>query len=94
MADIGRILSRQLHRNQIVMLMDKGDMAMPIILRVDYTNGSSDTVVQKADVWFAGTSHVAMTIPLRGKTVKAVTLDPDNRFQDRDRSNNVRNGTP
>jgi len=94
MADIGRKISRQPHRNQIVMIMDKGDMAMPIILRVDYMNGGSDTVVQKADVWFAGTRHVAMTIPLRGKTVKAVTLDPDNRFQDRDRSNNVWNGTP
>jgi hypothetical protein len=31
---------------------------------------------------------------LRGRTVKTVTLDPDNRFQDLDRSNNVWNGTP
>jgi hypothetical protein len=61
---------------------------------VDYTNGGSDTVVQNADVWFTGTRQVAMTIPLRGRTVKTVTLDPDNRFQDLDRSNNVWNGTP
>ncbi|HEY5087388.1 MAG TPA: M1 family metallopeptidase [Gemmatimonadaceae bacterium] len=68
--------------NAIVTIRDKGDMAMPIILRVDYTNGSSDTVIQDADVWFTGTRQVAMTIPLRGKTIKSVTVDPDNRFQD------------
>jgi hypothetical protein len=79
--------------NAIVTVRDKGDMAMPIILRVDYTNGSSDVVVQKADVWFSGTRQVAMTIPLRGKTIKAVTLDPDNRFQDLDRSNNAWSGS-
>lgn len=79
--------------NAIVTIKDKGDMAMPIILRVDYTNGSFDRVVQPADVWFNGTRHVAMTIPLRGKTIKLITLDPDNRFQDLDRSNNVWNGT-
>ena len=68
-------------------------MPMPIILHVDYTNGRFDTVVQNADVWFTGTRHVAMTIPLRGKTIKRVTLDPDNRFQDLDRSNNVWSGS-
>ena len=80
--------------NEVVTIADKGDMAMPIILRVDYTNGSSDIAVQQADVWFDGTRHVAMTIPLSGKTVSTVTLDPDNRFQDLDRSNNVWKGTP
>ena len=63
-------------------------MAMPIILKVDYTNGSPDLVVQQADVWFSGTRHVAMTIPLRQRTIKTITLDPANRFQDLDRSNN------
>lgn len=63
-------------------------MAMPIILRVDYTNGTSDTVVQAADVWFTGTRAVVMTIPLRGKVVRSIILDPENRFQDLDRTNN------
>lgn len=74
--------------NAVVTVQDKGDMAMPIILKVNYTNGSSDLVVQKADVWFAGTRHVALTIPLRRRTIKSITLDPDNRFQDLDRTNN------
>jgi hypothetical protein len=75
-------------KNGIVTIRDRGDMAMPIILRVEYTDGSTDRVVQNADVWFSGTRRVAMTIPLRGKTISRVTLDPDNRFQDLDRSNN------
>ena len=75
--------------NAIVTIRDRGDMAMPIILRVDYANGASDTVVQNAEVWFTGTRHVAMTIPLRGRSISSITLDPDNRFQDLDRSNNV-----
>ena len=79
--------------NAVVTITDKGDMAMPIILRVDYTNGSFDNVVQNADVWFTGTRRVAMTIPLRGKKIKSITLDPDNRFQDLDRSNNVWSST-
>ncbi len=74
--------------NAIVSIHDKGEMAMPIILRVDYVGGSSDVVVQDADVWFTGTRRVTMTIPLRGKTIERVTLDPDNRFQDMDRTNN------
>lgn len=71
-----------------VLVHDRGDMPMPIILRVEYTNGISDTVVQSADVWFTGTRAVAMTIPLRGRTIRSLVLDPDNRFQDLDRSNN------
>jgi hypothetical protein len=79
--------------NAIVTVRDRADMAMPIILRIDYTSGASDTVVQNAEVWFTGTRHVAMTIPLRGRSISSVTLDPDNRFQDLDRSNNVWNRT-
>ena len=75
-------------KNAIVTIVDHGDMAMPIILRVAYTNGTSDVVYQNADVWFTGTRRVQMTIPLRDKTIRSVTLDPDNRFQDLDRSNN------
>ena len=72
----------------LVNVHDKGDMAMPIILRVDYTDGSTDVVVQNADVWFTGTRRVVMTLPLRGKKIRQMTLDPDNRFQDLDRTDN------
>jgi hypothetical protein len=79
-------------KNAVVNVRDRGDMAMPIILRVDYTDGRFDRVVQDASVWFSGTRSVAMTIPLRGRKIKTVTLDPENRFQDLDRTNNVWSG--
>ena len=40
-------------------------------------------------MWFAGSRRATVTVPLGGKRVKSVTDDPDNRFQDLDRSNNV-----
>ncbi|MFN2603087.1 MAG: M1 family metallopeptidase, partial [Gemmatimonadaceae bacterium] len=71
-----------------VVVRDKGDMAMPVVVRALYADGSSETITKPADVWFNGTHAVTILIPLRGKTLKAVTVDPEMRFQDRDRSNN------
>jgi hypothetical protein len=75
--------------NAIVAVRDKGEMAMPVILRVEYTDGTSDTITQAAEVWFAGSRTADVVVPRRGRTVRSVTLDPDNRFQDLDRTNNV-----
>jgi hypothetical protein len=77
----------------IVTVRDNGDMAMPVILKLDFANGSSELVVRKAEIWFAGSRSVSITIPLGNRKLSAVTVDPDNRFQDLDRTNNVWNGT-
>jgi hypothetical protein len=77
----------------IVTVRDNGDMAMPVILKLDFANGSSELVVRKAEIWFAGSRSVSITIPLGNRRLSAVTVDPDNRFQDLDRTNNVWNGT-
>jgi hypothetical protein len=74
--------------NAAIVVQDKGEMAMPVIVRVDYSDGTSATVSRSADVWFSGTRSVTMSVPLRGRTIKSVTLDPDNRFQDLNRTNN------
>jgi hypothetical protein len=79
--------------NAVVVVRDKGDMAMPVILRLDFTDGTSTSVTRDADLWFTGTRSISVTLPTRGKTVKSVTLDPDNRFQDLDRTNNVWTGS-
>ncbi|HEX5436545.1 MAG TPA: M1 family metallopeptidase [Gemmatimonadaceae bacterium] len=74
---------------------DRGSMAMPIIVRIDYTDSSSTTVTRPASVWFAGDRSVTIQQTTGRKQVARVTLDPDNRFQDLDRSNNVWTaGTP
>ncbi|HEU4642966.1 MAG TPA: M1 family metallopeptidase [Gemmatimonadaceae bacterium] len=67
---------------------DAGEMAMPVIARVELTDGSSVTVTRPASVWFGGTREVTITQPLHGRHVARVMLDPENRFQDVDRSNN------
>ena len=67
---------------------DHGNMPMPVIARVDFTDGSSQTITRPASAWFPGTRSTTLTLPLRGKSIAHVTLDPEKRFQDLDRSNN------
>lgn len=69
-------------------VVDKADMAMPMVVRFDFPDGF--TIVNfPAEVWFSGERSRTFSWPLRGKTLKSITLDPDNRFQDLDTSNNI-----
>ena len=75
--------------NAVITIRDKADMVMPVIAKVDFTDSSTETVTAPAEVWFAGSRHASVSVPLKGRTIKSVTLDPENRFQDLDTSNNV-----
>ena len=68
---------------------DHGDMAMPVIARVEWKGGGSQTVTRPASVWFGGARSVTLTIPTHGRRAASVTLDPENRFQDLDRADNA-----
>jgi hypothetical protein len=70
-----------------VSIRDKGDLAMPVILRIDTTDGFT-ILNYPAEVWFSGSRSMMTKIQLKG-TFKSITLDPENRFQDLDRSNNI-----
>ena len=72
-----------------VTIRDKGDMAMPVILNFEMTNGKSTLLKIPAEIWFSGSRTYVARIPLMGNTLKSISLDPENRFQDLDRSNNV-----
>jgi hypothetical protein len=72
-----------------VTIRDRGDMALPLILNFEMTDGTSMVLKVPADVWFGGSRTYRTRLPLSGKTLKTVRLDPENRFQDLDRSNNV-----
>jgi hypothetical protein len=72
----------------VITVYDKGDMVEPVIAKVDFTDGSTRTVVNPAEAWFGGTRTLAIRVPLGGKTLKSVTLDPENRFQDLSRGDN------
>ena len=75
--------------NANISVYDKGDIVMPIVARVEFTDSTSETVTAPAEVWFAGSRRASVSVALRGRTIKSATLDPENRFQDLDRSNNV-----
>jgi hypothetical protein len=75
--------------NGVIAVRDKGEIVMPIIAKVDFADGTSETVSAPAEVWFAGSRNASLTVALRGRTIKTVTLDPENRFQDLDTTNNV-----
>ncbi|MGH9420326.1 MAG: M1 family metallopeptidase, partial [Thermoanaerobaculia bacterium] len=75
--------------NAIITVYDKRDMVMPVIAKVDFTDSTSETVTAPAEVWFGGSRRASVSVTLRGRTITSVTLDPDNRFQDVDRTNNV-----
>jgi hypothetical protein len=71
-----------------ITVRDKGDLAMPAIIRVDFSDGTTVSRSVSAERWFSGSRTFVERIPTGGKTIKSVTLDPENRFQDLDRSNN------
>ncbi len=77
-----------------VTVANHGSMRMPVIVRVDYASGAADTLRQPASAWFTGAQTVSLTAPLHGRRVVRVTLDPENRFQDLDRSDNVWEAKP
>jgi hypothetical protein len=72
-----------------ITVWDKGDLVMPVIARFELSDGSKGTLMLGPERWFPGTRTLTDKIPLRGNTIKSVTLDPENRFQDLDRSDNT-----
>ncbi|HET7456954.1 MAG TPA: M1 family metallopeptidase [Gemmatimonadaceae bacterium] len=76
-----------------VVVTDRGDMAMPVILKVDYADGTTRMVTRPASIWFGGLRRVEVELPrspgTRRAAVVRVTVDPDNRFQDVRRDDNV-----
>ena len=75
--------------NAVITVYDKSEMVMPVIAKVVFTDSTSQIVTVPVEVWFGGSRHATVGVPLRGRTIKSVTLDPENRFQDIDRTNNV-----
>jgi hypothetical protein len=74
----------------VVAIRDKGDLAMPVVLKVETTDGGVSILTYPVEIWFPGQRTVMMKMPLHGKDLKSLTLDPENRFQDLDRSDNVK----
>ena len=73
----------------VVSIRDKADLAMPVIMRVEFTQGPPQVVTIPIDAWLSGGRSFVYRLPLRGRTFKSLTVDPENRFQDLDRADNV-----
>ena len=73
----------------VITVRDKADLAMPVIASVEFTDGTKTTTTLPAELWFTGTRTLVARVPLAGRSVKTVSLDPENRFQDLARADNV-----
>ncbi len=75
-------------RNARITFQNRGDLIMPVVYRVDYTDGTSEARRLPVQVWAQGDSWTT-TWDTRGRKIKGVTIDPDEQFPDVDLGNNV-----
>ncbi|HEU4570191.1 MAG TPA: M1 family metallopeptidase [Gemmatimonadales bacterium] len=71
---------------QRVYLRNAGALVMPVPLRLDYADGTSDRVTLPVEVWFYGPSYFYVVDG--GKPLAGVTIDPDSLLPDVARGNN------
>lgn len=73
--------------NYVIILSNKGDMPMPVKIKVGYDDGTSETVKLPVEIWERGnTWNYRLDTD---KTVKSVELDPDKMVPDVNFSNDV-----
>jgi hypothetical protein len=75
----------------LVTLENKGEMVMPVTLRVTYADGSSEIRKLPVEIWYY-TNQWTATWDSAGKKISKVEVDPEGRMPDVDRSNNVWGG--
>ena len=79
---------KNLEDSAIVVLDNLGDMVMPVRMRVEYKDGSSEVVDLPVEIWFQ-TDRWRAGLDTNGRTIKQITLDPDSILPDTDRTNNT-----
>jgi cell division protein YceG involved in septum cleavage len=67
--------------------LNQTDMVMPVMLRIEYEDGSTEDLKLPAEVWY--NRHVINERLRTDKTVIKVTLDPNHELPDANRRNNV-----
>ncbi len=70
-----------------VVLANKQEMVMPVWMKVDFDDGSSQDIQLPVYVWYY-TNLWTTEVPTEGKTITSVEIDPDNKLPDIDRANN------
>src|SRR6476620_11581723 len=62
---------------------------LPIHALFSFSDGSTEKFDYPAEVWSTNTTRYIREYDFRGKTLRRIELDPDNRLVDLDRTNNV-----
>ncbi|MDB4951484.1 MAG: peptidase [Gemmatimonadetes bacterium] len=75
--------------NVQVTYVNHGRGVLPIRARFTFADGTSQDYNYPAEVWSTNTAAYERTYPLGGKQLVRITLDPDKKLIDIDRSNNV-----
>ncbi len=71
----------------VVDLKNVGGLVMPVILKIDYVDGTTETLRIPAEIWRLNNTDISKLI-VTGKEVKAITLDPNLETADVDLENN------
>jgi hypothetical protein len=70
---------------QVVVVEDRGGIAMPILLRVSTDAGQTGHIMTAHDVWVEG--RAVIPVAMQGRVVEVV-IDPEERFPDVNRADN------
>jgi len=73
-----------------VVLVNKGEMQLPLFLKVTYADGVTESVTLPVDMWNQGPRFIWRA--RNGKRIVKAEVDPEGRLPDADRGNNVREG--
>ena len=73
-------------RGARIRIDNQGGLVMPVHMRVDYEDGSSEMLQLPVEVWYQA-DRIVHTLPHR-KKVTTVVLDPERRFPEIDREDN------
>jgi hypothetical protein len=71
-----------------VTIKDNGNLILPVLLSIQYADGSSEEQRIDAEAWLKGSRTASLTLS-NGKEVSKVTIDKDIYFPDVERSNNT-----
>lgn len=69
-----------------ITIINKDKMVMPVLLRVKETNGKIHEIILPVEIWQRGAEWI-FTVPSTSE-IKEVTIDPDKKLPDTDRTNN------
>jgi hypothetical protein len=88
---IDSVLTRQAGDTQqvIVAYGNRARGVLPIRARFTFSDGSVEQHDYPAEVWSTNTTRYVRQYAFRGKTLRRIELDPDERLVDIDRSNNT-----